>query len=192
MLFEGTVAAGDLLIACALNPETSALERRLGKEYSFFTTGLGVRSSRKNLQEHLNRNQYGLLLFSGTAGQLDPALEMGTVVCPRLWTFPGSRPVCCDPDLWNRLDERFQWELGLTVRRPVLTRKGRLRLFEDYGASVCDMESFGALELALQLGITCLSIKVVSDTAESGISGFWREFEANMDRLAEALRSLGL
>ena len=79
---------------------------------------------------------------------------------------------------------------GVTVRIPVIKKQARERLYRSQGASICDMESAAVLELAEAHGVPAVAPKVVSDTAETGILGFRREFEANMARLSEYLDGL--
>ncbi len=56
------------------------------------------------------------------------------------------------------------------------------------------MESAGILSLAQKLAVPTVAIKVVSDTAESGIVGYWEEFSENLslltDYLGEVIRVL--
>ena len=47
-----------------------------------------------------------------------------------------------------------------------------------------------SLELARSHGVPAVAPKVVSDTAETGILGFRREFETNLVRLSEYLDGL--
>ena len=91
------------------------------------------------------------------------------------------------------LREGDGWEIegcGLTLSTAVLRTKSRLALYRKFGARICDMESVFALQVASRYGVPCLAPKIVSDTAQSGISAFWREFDSNMDQLAKYLDKL--
>ena len=79
---------------------------------------------------------------------------------------------------------------GVTVRIPVIKKQDRERLHRSRGASICDMESAAVLEVARSHGVPAVAPKVVSDTAETGILGFRREFETNVVRLSEYLDGL--
>jgi nucleoside phosphorylase len=50
------------------------------------------------------------------------------------------------------------------------------------------MESAGILAAAGELQIPTLAVKIVSDTADTGIPGYWRDFHTNMERLGEYLQ----
>ncbi len=52
------------------------------------------------------------------------------------------------------------------------------------------MESAGVLAAARELQIPTLALKVVSDTADSGTDGYWREFNSNMECLGKYLRRM--
>ncbi len=178
-----------VLIACALERETQALREVLGKRARYATTGMGMRRTAARLSEVLRGDPPSTLLFCGTAGQLDPSLAMGEVVLPEAWLFEDGRRVEADAELLGRFREAG-WSVGppgLTVRRPVLRPSTRLRLFEKHSACVCDMESAAALETAAQQGVAAVAVKVVSDTAESGLRDFWRHLDANLGRLGKAL-----
>lgn len=159
----------------------------------FATTGLGRRRTSANLSRLLESDRPDLLIFTGTAGQLDPRLRMGQVVLPRRWAFadgdgyavnmetvvwpPGESPVVVE-------------DLGLTVARPVVRARSRLKLYRDHGAAICDMESASALQAAAVRRVPCIAPKVVSDTADTGLGEYWRAFESNMHNLTAALSQL--
>jgi nucleoside phosphorylase len=52
------------------------------------------------------------------------------------------------------------------------------------------MESAGILAAARELQVSTLALKVVSDTANSEIAGYRREFNSNMERLGKYLRQM--
>jgi len=181
------------LIACALSRETEALRLRLGNRHRYLTTGLGARKTQATLEKTFGEAFPGCLLFTGTAGQLDPKTEIGEVVLPEEWCLEGGacHPVSRAPIAFLR--RQGGWEIserGLTVPRPVLRRKSRIALYLKSGARVCDMESAAAVEVANRFGVGCLAPKVVSDTADSGLSAFWTGFDGHMDVLAGYLKKL--
>lgn len=79
---------------------------------------------------------------------------------------------------------------GLTLRRPVLSARERLRLFRTTGALICDMETAAAFQEAAAADVPSLALKVVSDTAKSGLTGFWNHLETNLAVLVETLNRL--
>ncbi|MGH9341633.1 MAG: hypothetical protein ACRD1R_19120 [Acidobacteriota bacterium] len=187
----------DLLIACALKKEAAALRRHIDSDCEIIATGLGRQTTQLSLQEYFARRQPSLFIFTGTAGQLDPSLEMGQIVCPEIWELSngpmsGKEEVVLDKSVLQSLQSiGYQASgRGITVGWPVLRAQDRLRLFERTGASICDLEAVAALKTAADLSIPALALKVVSDTHESGILGFWRNFDTNMRTLANHLSRL--
>lgn len=182
----------ELLIACALEKELATLRDRLEINGQFLATGLGTERTRGTLERHFERERPSLFLFTGTAGQLDPSLQLGQVVFPVEWCFQSGSCFAADPQLTGALREQG-WQIsgrGLTVSFPVLRAKTRLSLHQRSGALVCDMESAAALEAASRYRIPSLAPKIISDTAQHPISTCWTEFGSNMGRLAEYLEKL--
>ena len=183
----------ELLVACALKQESTALQGRLQVDCRFLVTGLGAHRTRKSLESTFQSEPPSLLIFTGTAGQLDPSLGLGQVVFPEEWCLKDGSCFPADADLTSMLREGDGWEIegrGLTVSTAVLRAKSRLALYRKFGARICDMESAFALQVASRYGVPCLAPKIVSDTAQSGMSIFWREFDSNMDQLAKYLDNL--
>ncbi len=182
-----------LLIACALKQESTALQQRLQVTCRFLVTGLGAHRTGKSLEKTFQSEPPSLLIFTGTAGQLDPCLSMGQVIFPQDWCLEDGSCFSADVELTSLLRDRDGWEIkgcGLTVSTAVLRAKSRLALYRKFGARICDMESAVALQVASRHGVPCLAPKIVSDTAQSGIRAFWSEFDTNMDQLAKVLDRL--
>lgn len=168
------------------------LRRVLGEEYPFLTGGMGIPRSAATLRQYLGGIRPRSILFTGTAGQLDPGLPMGTVVSPRVCTDLNGKQFSNDLGILPsreiaRIEDWVIVDKGLTVARPVATRRQRLQLFRETGAAICDMESTGILEVAYEQRIYSLVVKVVSDTAESGLKAYWVHFRRNMETLAATL-----
>ncbi len=178
-----------ILIACALKKELEALRTSLPEPLQFLRTGLGCRRTCRRLERKIREAPPGAIIFAGTAGQLSPDLTSGQVVFPEQWCFPDGRCYGQTASISSFLAARG-WSprgLGLTVRRPVLTGNRRRLLHQETAALVCDMEGAGVLALGQKLGVPTVAIKVVSDTAESGITGYWRELSTNLQALADYL-----
>jgi nucleoside phosphorylase len=126
------------------------------------------------------------LVFTGMAGQLDPCVKLGDVILPEEWKLESGTGFKVDRCLADCL-RRSGWDVsgsGLTVSSPVASRKRRLRLHEETGARVCDMESTAAMMVAASYDIPCVAPKVVSDTADSGLLAFFREFDHSVGLMA--------
>lgn len=183
---------GDCVVACAMKKESKILRERLGTRCTHLVTGLGMNRTRATLESYLRTRSPSVLVFTGTAGQLDPGLKMGDVVFPERWCLQTGGCFESDPALVAFLRERAVGisGAGVTVRIPVIKKQDRERLHRSRDASICDMESAAVLELARNHGVPAVAPKVVSDTAETGILGFRREFETNVARLSEYLDGL--
>lgn len=169
------------------------MQGRLQVDCRFLVTGLGAHRTRKSLEGVFQSGPPSLLIFTGTAGQLDPSLGLGQVVFPQEWCLKDGSCFPADAELTSLLREGDGLEIegcGLTVSTAVLRAKSRLALYRKFGARICDMESAFALQVASRYSVPCLAPKIVSDTAQSGISAFWREFDGNMDQLAKYLDKL--
>ena len=183
----------ELLIACALKKESSALRGRLGLDCQFLATGLGAGRTRRSLERRFESHAPSLFIFTGTAGQLDPALEMGQVILPQEWCLEDGSCFPMDAGIVSVLRESGNLRAsgrGLTVSTPVVRAKSRRALYQRHGAHICDMESAVAVDLAHQHRVPCLAPKIVSDTAGSGLSAFWKSFDRNMDVLARYVEEL--
>ena len=183
---------GDCVVACAMKKESKILRERLGSRCAHLVTGLGMKRTRATLESYLRTHGPSILVFTGTAGQLDPGLKMGDVVFPRQWCLQTGGCFESDPALVAVLRNHGVRiaGAGVTVRIPVIKKQDRERLYRSQGASICDMESAAVLEVARSHGVPAVAPKVVSDTAETGILGFRREFEANLIRLSRYLEGL--
>ncbi|MBI4446357.1 MAG: hypothetical protein HY645_10655 [Acidobacteria bacterium] len=182
----------EVVIGCALDREISILRKHLRVDCKFLVTGMGATRTQKRLFEYFRLARPALLVFTGTAGQLDPALQMGSVIFPEAWCLQDGSHVSCDLQLVDRLKQRG-WKisgLGLTVNSPVVRRQARMDLHQRYSALVCDMEAAFALRMAAEEGIPCLALKVISDTQQAALVAYWTHFEANMARLSEYLNRL--
>jgi nucleoside phosphorylase len=132
------------------------------------------------------------MIFTGTAGQLEPSIQMGEIVCPSSWVLSTGEEYEVARGVADRLRARGVEVSGrgLTVLRPVLRARSRVRCFKDTGARICDMEAAGALKIASLCGVPCIAPKVVSDTGDASFLAFWAHFDRNMTRLGEYLRAI--
>jgi nucleoside phosphorylase len=180
----------DLLLACGLHKESKFLSP-LFPHLAILTSGIGRRATRRRLEQRFRQTpRPRILLFTGTAGQLDSQLTMGSVLCPEEWvTEEGAVERVC-PALIAVLAKRGRRieGRGITVTCPVLRASARARLHADTGARICDMEAAEALSVAAAFGVPALAVKVVSDTGDAGPFAFWKHFDHNMQLLAVELR----
>jgi len=180
------------VIACALKKEAGVLREKLGFQYHIEVTGLGPDRTLRNLEEYFEHDHPAALIFTGVAGQLNPDLKLGQIVYPAAWCLESGTRFEVASGLRGRLLERgIKVEgTGITVRKPVVREKARIGLFQETGASICDMESAAAMMIAESYGIPCIVPKVISDTGKSGMLDFYRHFDENMRKMAEEISRL--
>jgi len=177
--------SSNLLIACALKKEAKGLKKHLQEGRQVLVTGLGVDRTLRTLEQVLEKTPPALLVFTGMCGQLDPELGLGDFVFPESWGYESGTEFRID-DVVLKILKNTGWEVcgkGLTVRRPVVRGKDRLRLFHQSGARICDMEAAAAMMISAAYGVPCIAPKIVSDTADSGMLAFYRNFGKNIDLL---------
>lgn len=182
-----------ILVACALGPETRQLKRITQAPVDWLTTGLGTRRTRRTLDQHLASQRVDLLLFTGTAGQLNPEIPLGRTVFPETWLEQDSgHSFPCHPDTLEKLAEGglVPTGTGLTVSTPVATHTARLQLHQSTSADICDMEATAALAAALAAGVPAAAFKVVSDTGDRALLHYFRTFRTCMRQLAGDLEQV--
>jgi hypothetical protein len=119
---------------------------------------------------------------AGFAGGLDPALARGSVARPtRVMAADGGRPLPLG-------DRAVAAPLTIvTVDRVVRTAVAKRELAARCGAHLVDMETHAVADIAAANGLSCLSVRVISDDAA-------HELPAEITRLAapqSPLRRLG-
>lgn len=181
-----------LLIACALKKEAMELRKKIGFRHPVEVTGLGPDRTLKNLEALFDHYKPSAIIFTGMAGQLNPDFELGQIVYPEAWCLESGTRFDVNPHLKNFLVEQRipVRETGITVRKPVVREAARVKLHTQTGASICDMESAAVMMFANSLEIPCIAPKIISDTARSGMLGFYRHFDKNMAKMADKTAEL--
>lgn len=185
-------SSGKTLIACALKKEAQALREHLTTNSTLISTGLGTDRTLRSLQRHFERSKPSLVIFTGMAGQLDPTLDLGDLVIPECWRFETGNEFEVSPPLVEGLRSKG-WDIGgrgVTVRVPIVRQAHRLRIFQETGARICDMESAAVLMICRSFELPCVCAKVISDTADSGMLAFYRHFQRNVQILGEKIDQL--
>ncbi len=159
---------GPVLICCALEAEAAFLIREPGlARISVAAVGVGPARSRRGLDRILSEAPPRLLIFTGTAGGLDPSLAVGDVVLPEHWRLNGDRALSADPAIVELLRAKG-WRVegtGWTSATPVLGSEEKRVLFERSRARVCDMEAAVALDVAGRHKVPAIAVKIISDPA---------------------------
>ncbi len=175
-----------------MNKEAEALQRCVGSSVEVMAAGVGVRRSVPSLLRVFREARPSLLIFTGSASQLDMTLHMSDIVMPREWCFENGRCAACDAGLLKRVQSRG-WPTvacGISLDRPVLKAAQRQSLFETTGGVVYDSASAAVLRAAHTEGVPFLAPKIVSHTVGSGLTAFWNQLDRNIAPLGEYLSKL--
>ena len=182
----------EILVSCALEAELTILRRHVEGAHRMLVSGLGIENAGRGILQGLQKDAPGALVFTGTSGRIDSSVAVGEVIFPAQWCLEDGSCYQQSALLVNYL-KGFGYRprgSGVSVHRPVVTRRHRDRLSAKNSPLVCDMESAAVLRAASQAGVPAIALKVVSDKAESNIPEYHRDFEANMVRLAQHVQKL--
>ena len=169
------VAPISLAIFFAVPHEAELLKKKLGfhwlkKEFGLFIAethfekkslliaclGMGKEAVKKNLTLLLKNYSFPQAILSGYAGALDPTLKKGSVV------FSSD-------SLDLMASQKIKIGKIISVDQVVATAEEKQRLFQQTGASICDMEYETARNICKQHQISLHSLRVVSDTAQEDL-----------------------
>ncbi len=170
-----------------MSREAEALRALLPECLEVTATGLGIQRSVPWLLARFRREKPELLLFTGSAGQLDLSLELGDLVLPRSWSLEPGGPCfdCHLPSLERLRRAGFPVAAkGLTLARPVAKAEQRRELHASTEAVIFDAVTAAVVRVAATAGVPCLTPKIVANTARSGLTAFW-------SRLTDNLKPLG-
>jgi len=135
----------------------------------------------------LSSKTEGLIFNVGFAGCLNPGLALGQVVLVNRIMAEGEEPVLLEgfnQTLAEKYCKRYNLPLAtlLTVENPLTSVTKRDELRQSTGADVVDMEGHRLYSLAKKKNIAVVSMKVISDNADSDTmqtirqnSGRWSE-----------------
>ncbi len=182
----------DLLIACAMNKEAEALNQLLAGRHTVLATGVGIQRTLPALLKLLRNRKPDLLLFTGSAGQLDLSLSMGDVVLPESWSIQDGPSFACDGEASRRLRSK-SWTiegLGLTMDKAVLRADQRQALHQSTGAAIYDSVTAAVLRVCQTANVPCVTPKIVASTVQSGLLSFWNALDRNIRPLADTLSRL--
>ncbi|HCC05382.1 TPA: hypothetical protein DEP58_03720 [Patescibacteria group bacterium] len=138
-----------------------------GKNILMFLSGVGPDEVEKVIRQTLTTFTIDRVVFSGVAGGVDTALQLGDTVVAREWldVRTGER-VTTDADLIKKM-EQFEGvrvvPLGATVDSFVSDRTTL-----PNGVSVVDMETATIALLAKEFGVPFLAFRSASDFADDG------------------------
>ncbi len=110
-----------------------------------------------------------LILDSGGAGALAPGLKKGQVILGNEFSFSGNKTLYFSEGVYGGradfLNGKILQGRVLTVDKPVCSRTMKGKLSEQ--ADICTMESYFLAAAAMMRGIAFLSLRVITDLADS-------------------------
>jgi adenosylhomocysteine nucleosidase len=153
-----------------------------GRRVAWCVAGVGRAAATRAARLLVDGHRPRLLVSAGFAGGLDPGLGRGSVVRPnRVLTDDAHEPL-------PLADVAAHEPVAIvTVDRIVGPAEAKAALFARTGAQVVDMETRAVAEVAGETGLSCVSIRVISDDAGQPVP---REVAA-LVRPQSALRRLG-
>ena len=157
------------MLICFVLKEEAAPFRKMAAEsgISIFITGIGRQNAEKSVRELLATNSPELVLTCGFAGGLNPDLKLGEVV------FELSDLEIRNPQsaIHNRLlaagakPAKF-----FCADRIVTTVAEKVELRRTTGADAVEMESAVIHAACRERGIPCVTVRVISDTANEDLA----------------------
>jgi nucleoside phosphorylase len=194
-----------LLIISATNRELKPIRNYLSHLYlgnalidiSFLTTGIGPNKTEQSLSGKLNKNQFDLVINIGTVGALSPDLHLNEIFFPTLFCAKVNESLET-VKLSERLEE-YLWSLPAPWKSgrlfssdvPITSRQQKMQIIEVSNARAVDMEAFSAAKVCKKFEVPFLSIKVVTDMADSHApASYLPQLKISVETLKEAVKLL--
>jgi adenosylhomocysteine nucleosidase len=146
-----------MLVCFAIPEEARPFHKLIGARNGLevLVTGMGRHNTECALEAALARGMPSCVLTCGFAGGLDPSLQLNDILCEtsdenlvRRLQAHGARPV------------RFH-----CADRMMVTAEEKAALHRQTGADAVEMESRWIQERCRSSGLSCATVRVVSDTA---------------------------
>lgn len=194
-----------LLITSATNKELKPTKNYLSHLYlgnalidiSFLVTGVGPSKTEKSLNDKLSKNRLDLVINIGTIGALSPDLHLNEIFFPTLFCAMVNESLETIK-LSERLEEylgslQVPWKSGRLFSSdiPVTSRQQKRKILEISSARAVDMEAFSACKVCKNFELPFLSIKVITDMAEShALASYVAQLKISLETLKEAVKLL--
>ncbi len=170
-----------------LNPVKNFLFNNFSQDlinnFDFHIIGIGIKNTIKNITTYLDNKNYDFVFNIGSAGGLNPDFNIGDILYPVKF-INKERNITNNIKL--EIDEKYNVTPGIlfTSKVPILDKIHKETIIEKYKADAVDMESFYIADLCKNHNIPFVSLKVISDLAESkSIVKFRQQLEMVIDNL---------
>ena len=128
---------------------------------SILIVGIGHRNAGKSVREFLANHSPELVLTCGFAGRLNPALKLGEIVFET-----GNRK----SGIGNKLVAAGAKPAKIfCADRIATTAAEKRKLRAETGADAVEMESAAIHAVCQERGIACVTVRVISDTADEDL-----------------------
>ena len=149
------------LVCFAVKEEAPAFRKIAGSrpDISILVTGMGRANAEKAVRQFLSANKTEQVFTCGFAGGLNPDLAPGAVL------FETAN---------EKLSERLRSAGANPAKffcasRVAVTATEKKQLRQTTGADVVEMESAAIQDLCRELGISCATVRVISDSANEDL-----------------------
>ncbi len=126
-------------------------------------TGVGIKKGRKGTRFIIEKFKPELIISAGFGGPLSPSFKIGDIVIGE-WVLSLKKNE--KRNLFSDVPNcGYDFKKGriLTENRFIYSPGEKKKLFEDTGALVVDMETWGMTEAAFDRGVKVLSVHSISD-----------------------------
>jgi len=169
------------ILICFALKEEAALFRKIAadkRDVDIIVTGVGRKNAEKSLREFLATNSPKLVLTCGFAGGLNPDLKLGEVV----FELTDRRGEFHEPQTEKKIRDSQSSSLRekllaagakpakfFCADRITTTVAEKKRLRAETGADAVEMESGAIHNVCRERGISCATVRVISDTANEDL-----------------------
>lgn len=162
-----------IAVCFALAEEAGPFKKSCGEKAPVFFTGIGRENAERATCEFLANNSPGLLLTCGFAGGLVSELKVGDVV----FEIPSGGDENSYAEVRSKLITAGARPAKIfCADRIATTAAEKKKLREQTGADVAEMESGAVQSICRGLGIRCVTVRVISDTADDDLPLDFNQF----------------
>jgi adenosylhomocysteine nucleosidase len=153
------------VLICFALKEEAAPARKIAPgrtDVSILVTGIGRQNAEKSVREFLAGHPANLVLTCGFAGGLNPDLKLGDVVFELAEPQLPSSIIHLRPQLLAAGAKPAKF---FCADRIAVTVAGKQKLRAETGADAVEMESGAIHAVCRERGISCATVRVISDPA---------------------------
>lgn len=162
-----------------------------GRRVAWVVSGAGIDRAARACRLLIDGHRPGLIVSAGFAGALTERLARGRVVNPGRAFRIDHDSIDLAPAVAAAPPPQFSI---LTVDHIVCTATEKRALAAASGVDLVDMETWGVARVARDVGLACVGLRVVSDSAAEELPREMAELvqpQSSMRRFGAALRAIG-